>query len=173
MSFALTQLAASGLVPGLPRIGARRAPAFNPLSLFAGTSGGFWNDMTVADVLTASATGAAAIAAAGDRIGLAFDKSRWEGLLRDAIWAAQPELIRNGGFASDTEWTKDANETMAPIHNRMPVILGKFDLDAWLSGRGGEDLLKPCPAEWIEARKVSTYVNSVKNQGEKCIEPLE
>lgn len=68
--------------------------------------------------------------------------------------------------------TTDANETMAPIHNRMPVILGRFDFDAWLSGRAGEDLLKPCPAEWIEAREVSTYVNSVRNQGEKCVAPV-
>lgn len=86
------------------------------------------------------------------------------------LWEAREE----GGeeTLSCTILTTDANETMEPIHNRMPVILGKYDFNAWLSGRGGEDLLRPCPADAIEARMVSTYVNSVKNQGEKCIEPL-
>lgn len=68
--------------------------------------------------------------------------------------------------------TTDANATMEPIHNRMPVILGRHDLTPWLSGRGGVEMLKPCADKAIKAVEVSTYVSNVKNQGEKCIEPL-
>lgn len=68
--------------------------------------------------------------------------------------------------------TTDANATMESIHNRMPLILGEQDLDAWLSGRAGKEILRPCPAPWIEAVEVSSYVSNIRNQGDKCIEPL-
>lgn len=68
--------------------------------------------------------------------------------------------------------TTSANEAMADIHDRMPVILGKYDLEPWLSGRAGAEALKPCPDSWIKATEVSPYVNSVRNQGEECIRPL-
>lgn len=69
--------------------------------------------------------------------------------------------------------TTEANEAMPPIHDRMPVILGRYDLDAWLSGRAGAELLKPCPAGWIKAVEVSPYVSSTRNHGPACIEPLK
>lgn len=68
--------------------------------------------------------------------------------------------------------TTAANKTMEPIHDRMPVILGPYDIDAWLAGRAGEDVLKPCPDAWSEPVKVSTFVNSVRNKGEACIKPV-
>lgn len=77
-----------------------------------------------------------------------------------------------GDLLSCTIVTTDANEIMAPIHNRMPVILGKDDFDPWLSGNASTEILRPCPASWLVAAEVSTYVNSVKNQGERCIEAL-
>lgn len=45
---------------------------------------------------------------------------------------------------------------MAPLHKRMPVILGRCDWPAWLDSKqhGGESLLKliaPCPAESLQA----------------------
>lgn len=68
--------------------------------------------------------------------------------------------------------TTDANETMAPIHNRMPVILGRHDLNAWLSGLAENEILRPCPASRIRATEVSAYANKVANGGPECIEPV-
>lgn len=86
------------------------------------------------------------------------------------LW--EPRTVDGEERLSCTIVTTDANATMSPIHDRMPVILGKFDLDAWLSGRAAEEILRPCPANWISAIEVSTYVSNVRNQGEQCIAPL-
>ena len=44
---------------------------------------------------------------------------------------------------------------MAPIHDRMPVILGERDWDAWLDPETGnplllQSMLAPCPDDWLE-----------------------
>jgi putative SOS response-associated peptidase YedK len=64
--------------------------------------------------------------------------------------------------------TTSANEFMREIHDRMPVILGAPDLDAWLDPEIHEQdalqkLMKPCPAAWLASSEVSTLVNSPKN----------
>lgn len=49
--------------------------------------------------------------------------------------------------------TTEANETIAEVHDRMPVILDPRDYDAWLDPEAKrEDLRKlliPCPPEWF------------------------
>ncbi|GMV37135.1 MAG: hypothetical protein AMXMBFR61_16430 [Fimbriimonadales bacterium] len=69
--------------------------------------------------------------------------------------------------------TTEPNEVMAPIHNRMPVILRPEESDAWLApeARLGDllGLLKPFPSEAMEVRPVSTYVNNPRNEGPECI----
>jgi putative SOS response-associated peptidase YedK len=53
---------------------------------------------------------------------------------------------------------------MATIHNRMPVILRPQDYDAWLGAPElPPELLRPFPAEEMEAVPVSTRVNSPRN----------
>lgn len=51
--------------------------------------------------------------------------------------------------------TSAANGFMAPFHDRMPVVLGKPDWDAWLDpGTGNplllQSMLAPCPDDWLE-----------------------
>jgi putative SOS response-associated peptidase YedK len=69
--------------------------------------------------------------------------------------------------------TTEPNGLMAGIHDRMPVILGEDDHEAWLDpGRpGGAALLRPCPAGWLEAVPVSTRVNSPRNDDAALVEP--
>jgi putative SOS response-associated peptidase YedK len=71
--------------------------------------------------------------------------------------------------------TTEANELMAPIHDRMPVILPASAYDRWLDADEPvgdlQTLLKPYSADEMAAYAISTYVNSPKNQGPKCIEP--
>ncbi|MCC9076558.1 SOS response-associated peptidase [Litorilinea aerophila] len=82
---------------------------------------------------------------------------------------------------SCTILTTEANELMAPLHNRMPVIVAPEDYQNWLTidlDRERErasllhHLLRPFPAEAMEAYPVSTYVNSPRNEGADCIAPL-
>lgn len=70
--------------------------------------------------------------------------------------------------------TTEANNVMAPVHHRMPVILGANDYDLWLNPELGDatHLMAPCPDSEITCYPVSTYVNKVANQGEKCIERM-
>lgn len=68
------------------------------------------------------------------------------------------------------------NELMAPIHQRMPVILSPDAIDSWLSLDSSEtrlkDLLMPYNHQLMTKYPVSSHVNSVKNQDSRCIEPL-
>jgi putative SOS response-associated peptidase YedK len=73
------------------------------------------------------------------------------------------EIVR-----SCTIITTGANELMAPIHNRMPVILDEKDWSQWLGQADVvpeelQAMLKPFPAERMRAYKISPHVNSVKN----------
>ena len=74
--------------------------------------------------------------------------------------------------------TTDANQVVARTHDRMPVILPSDAWDQWLDPTV-DDLdvvqgLLVCdvPVK-LEAYPVSTEVNSVKNDGEQLIIPLE
>jgi putative SOS response-associated peptidase YedK len=70
--------------------------------------------------------------------------------------------------------TCPANELVAPVHDRMPVILDPGDFERWLDPEAadGRTLLQPCPAEWLEADEVSPRVNSPANDDPECIAPL-
>lgn len=73
--------------------------------------------------------------------------------------------------------TTDANELMAPIHNRMPVILDPKDFERWLDPENHDTaslmhMLVPFPSEPMKAYPVSRYVNNARNEGEECIQPV-
>lgn len=74
---------------------------------------------------------------------------------------------------SCTVITCEPNKFMAELHDRMPVILGEDQLDAWFNAPPEEafKMLKPCPSEWMTANTVSAYVNNTRNQGPDCIKP--
>ena len=70
--------------------------------------------------------------------------------------------------------TTEANEAMAHIHGRMPVIVDRDDMGAWLGGDGDPAaLLRPWPAEQTLAWPVSRRVNNVRNDDPACLEPVE
>ena len=78
---------------------------------------------------------------------------------------------------SFTILTTEPNEVVAPVHQRMPVILDRGGMASWLDP-GIEEadrltpLLGPFPAAGMEGYPVSTYVNSPGNDTPRCIEPL-
>jgi putative SOS response-associated peptidase YedK len=66
--------------------------------------------------------------------------------------------------------TMDANATLAPIHNRMPVIIAPPDFDRWLASTGepGDDiscLLKPPGDGLLEAIPVGESINKADSEG--------
>lgn len=68
------------------------------------------------------------------------------------------------------------NKLVAPIHNRMPVILPRQAYDRWLdpdpvSPGSLDGLLSPYPAEDMVAYPVSRYVNDPGNDTPDCIKP--
>ncbi|MDQ1364757.1 MAG: hypothetical protein QOE57_799, partial [Acidimicrobiaceae bacterium] len=73
--------------------------------------------------------------------------------------------------------TTAANDLVAPIHDRMPVILPPEAWDRWLDP-ANEDLtaiqglLVPAPSADLEAYPVSTRVNDVANEGPELVEAL-
>ena len=66
--------------------------------------------------------------------------------------------------------TTAANETVAPVHGRMPVILPLDACDPWLAG---EDVsLAPYAPDAMTAHPVSTLVNRPANDEPRCVEPV-
>lgn len=70
--------------------------------------------------------------------------------------------------------TTEANELMAPIHHRMPVVLGQNDHVEWLDPAASDlaKLLLPCPADELICYPVDPVVNNSRNEGPQCIVPL-
>jgi putative SOS response-associated peptidase YedK len=61
--------------------------------------------------------------------------------------------------------TSDPNELVAPLHNRIPVIIERKDYAGWLGGGADSlvDLLRAFPAEKMTAWKVDAAVGNVRN----------
>ena len=73
--------------------------------------------------------------------------------------------------------TTAPNALVAPIHHRMPAILPRDAEAAWLDPDTHDAgvltaLLRPYPAEQLEAYPVSPAVNSIANTGAELIAPL-
>jgi putative SOS response-associated peptidase YedK len=71
--------------------------------------------------------------------------------------------------------TTEPNVLVAPLHNRMPVIVGDEDVPAWLGEEPIGDptaLLKPFPADRMTLWRMSKAVGNVKNQGPELAEPV-
>lgn len=66
--------------------------------------------------------------------------------------------------------TTDANESVAKIHDRMPVILPLDAVDTWLTAPPDEarQLLKPYAGP-LELRPVGKFVSNVNNEGPECL----
>jgi putative SOS response-associated peptidase YedK len=95
------------------------------------------------------------------------------------LWERWHDRASSEAVETCTIITCAPNELMAELHDRMPVILDPADYDRWLDPEapGAEELLRPCPAEWLEAVPVSTRVNSPANDDESILqsegEPLK
>ena len=88
-------------------------------------------------------------------------------------WSKGPEPIE-----SVTILTTSPNETMRPLHDRMPVILQPADWPLWLDrgvagGEQLEQLMRPYESDDLEITAVSRLVNRPANDVPACIQPLD
>lgn len=74
--------------------------------------------------------------------------------------------------------TTDANALMAPIHDRMPVLIPQDQWSRWLARDLQEPaqiapLLVPAPAEGLQAWPVARAVSRGSAEGEALVQPLD
>ncbi len=71
--------------------------------------------------------------------------------------------------------TCPANELVAEIHHRMPVIIAPENYDRWLSPLEPDprDLLAPFPCEPMTIWPISTRVNAPRNDSEDILERVD
>jgi putative SOS response-associated peptidase YedK len=86
-----------------------------------------------------------------------------------AVWDGDEETI-----PCVTILTTEPNETVAPIHDRMPVVLPRDEEDDWLAAGPDErrELCRPYPGDDLDAYEISTRVNEPTNDDPRVIEPL-
>lgn len=76
--------------------------------------------------------------------------------------------------ATFTILTTRANEFMAPIHDRMPVILDPAMFEDWLTAdEPDQRVFEPFSSDRMTAHAVSTRVNSPRNNDPSLVRPVE
>ena len=95
------------------------------------------------------------------------------------------ETWRDKSAGPDAPWlhsctiiTTSANETMQPVHDRMPVILPPTAWGDWLDPANTDvvevgKLLVPAPNSLLTLRPVSTDVNNVRDKDAHLIEAID
>ena len=89
---------------------------------------------------------------------------------------ARSEDDQDSWLLTCTVITTDADDELARIHDRMPMLVAAKDWPRWLDrsldAEGAADLLHPGSAADLVAQEVSTLVNAVGNNGPELIAPL-
>ena len=93
------------------------------------------------------------------------------------LWSSWKDPEKGEWLDTFTILTTDANETVRPIHDRMPVILDREEYRLWLDPEVEDtarlqELLVPAPAVDLAAIPVSRAVNSPAHESSDCIAPL-
>ena len=91
---------------------------------------------------------------------------RWPSLAFGRAGATRAARLRTFTIA-----TTAANNDMAPLHDRMPVILDPDDWPVWLGEEAGEpaELLRPSSPGTVRLWPVGRAVNSVRNNGPELL----
>jgi putative SOS response-associated peptidase YedK len=88
----------------------------------------------------------------------------------------QPLDARPAELETFSILTTTANGVVAPVHDRMPVILPPAHYAAWLDHRAFDpeplqSLLGPLPADEMQATRVSSRVNNARHDAPDCLLP--
>jgi len=73
--------------------------------------------------------------------------------------------------------TTRANDLLAPVHQRMPVVLAEDTWDRWLDPAFDDvatlsSFLGPAPSEWFDTYEVSPRVNRPENNDARLLDPV-
>jgi putative SOS response-associated peptidase YedK len=107
----------------------------------------------------------------GDRLAMAGVYEIWRDPAKDpeddSAWLRTCSVI-----------TTDATDAAGHIHDRMPMVISKDAVDAWLDPdltdpKAALELLAVTEADLLEAYPVSTAVNSVDNNDPSLIKPID
>jgi putative SOS response-associated peptidase YedK len=89
------------------------------------------------------------------------------------LWERWDRDGGEGELLSFTILTTDANALVAPLHDRMPVILPEAGHAAWLDpAEDAAPLLVPHAGDDLEAYPVARHVGNPRHDDPTCIEPL-
>ena len=99
-----------------------------------------------------------------------FDWKRRENNKDPYYHTIDDNIIHMAGIYNSTGCaivTQQSLGMLKEIHHRQPVLLGDDEINEWLAG---ETVQNSKVSESIDVYRVSTYVNSVKNNDERCVE---
>lgn len=94
------------------------------------------------------------------------------------LWEYNSQVHPGHGIVSASILTTSMCDSLGHVHDRMPVTLrDQRALDDWLDvaqhpPESLTELITPAPDGFLEARLVSTLVNSPRNETPSCIAPL-
>ena len=92
------------------------------------------------------------------------------------LW--ESKILADGAILrSFTIITTAANELLAQLHDRMPVILAVEDVPHWLGETEASfdeiaALMRPCPADWLEMTPIDPRMSNVRNQDAAFCQPV-
>lgn len=93
------------------------------------------------------------------------------------LWSSWKDPSTGTVLDTYTILTTDANETVQPLHDRMPCILHPDEEQVWLepttSIAACKMLLRPYPAKSTVAYPVSRDIGRIGNDGPSLMEPLK
>lgn len=94
----------------------------------------------------------------------------------DARYLAFAGALAQWDALGATLFTTAANRTMAPVHDRMPVLLDAHGVAAWLEPSTSPDallaLLRPAPDDALRVHPVGAAVGNPRSQGAALIAPV-
>jgi putative SOS response-associated peptidase YedK len=89
------------------------------------------------------------------------------------LWTEWRDRLNEETLATCTLIITEANSFISAIHDRMPVLLDREGIGAWLSGEAGTELLKPAPDDAVRMWPVSRRVSKPGNGDDpSLIEPI-
>jgi putative SOS response-associated peptidase YedK len=90
------------------------------------------------------------------------------------LWENWKDKASGQWLRTFTIVTTAPNALVAPLHDRMPVILAPAAYERWLGDEPDPaDLIRPYPADDMIAWPVSTRVNKADNDDAAILEPVE
>ena len=92
------------------------------------------------------------------------------------LWEQWKDKATGQALETYTIITTDPNELVAPLHDRIPVILKRDDYTRWLADSEPShlpvDLLRPYAADEMKTWQVSSRVGNVRNDEPDLVAPI-